>query len=435
MKLLTWLTRNTASFVGFIILIPIAFYYTWVIRFSVDCPQIDDFAVLLTSIALQKATSFSEWCYYLFSFHNEHRIVVTRLVFIVLAFFNEGFVNIKWVILIGNFALMGLLILFLKGFKTTQNATWYFLPVPFLLFQMQFFENTFFAMASVQNLGIWLGAGLTFWVLTSSQQHKSWLDKPFIGGTILATITALTSGNGILVFPIGILIYLQKGDIKKIILWLILTAIACFSYLKGLSTGQESKVIDPLKMAHGAFGYLGAFVGMSTNPILPALLGLILVLIAIVLSISILPFVKGVVQSISERLQLFLVAFFTFLFLTACLISVHRDLAAVMSTPRYKIASALSLITIYLMVINTVLPLAIKRFLGIGSSLITTAFCLLTYQKMTPIIKEDKAILLQSEQLFYLKMKGTTGTPIAFEQEWRRAVQANIWRFSSNVRK
>lgn len=434
MKLLTWLTRNTASLVAFIALIPIAFYYTWVIRFSVDCPQIDDFAVLLITIALQKSTSFGEWCYYLFSFHNEHRIVVTRLIFIVLAFFNEGFVNIKWVILIGNFALMGLLMLFLKGFNTTKNAAWYFLPVPFLLFQMQFFENTFFAMASVQNLGIWLGAGLTFWVLSSPQQPNNWLDKPFIGGAILATITALTSGNGILVFPIGILIYLQKGNIKKTILWLILTAIACLSYLKGLSAGQE-KGIDLLKIAHGAFGYLGAFCGVSTYPLLPVFIGIILVLIAIVLNIHIVPFIKGVVQSVSERFQLFLVAFFAFLLLTACTIAIHRDLAAVMSTPRYKIASALSLITIYLMLTNTIFPLAIKRFVGIGSSLIALVFCLLTYQKMTPIIKEDKAILLQNEQLFYLKMQGDIVTPIAFEQEWQRVVQANIWRFSSNFRK
>lgn len=428
MKLLTWLNRNTTRVTSFIILIPIALYYTWIIRFSVDCPQIDDFAVLLTSVALQKANSFSEWCYYLFSFHNEHRIVVTRLVFIVLALFNEGFVNIKWVILTGNFALIGLVILFFKAFKTTQNVTWYFLPVPFLLFQMQFFENTFFAMASVQNLGIWLGAGLTFWVLSGTQQ-KNWLDKPFIIGAILACITALTSGNGILVFPIGIIIYLLKGDLKKTILWTGLTVIACVSYLKGLSVGQESKGVDLLKIAHGAFGYLGAFCGVSTYPILPALIGFSLVLLAVILNIHILPFVKGAVQSVSARVQLFLVAFFAFLFLTACTIAIHRDLAAVMSTPRYKIASALSLITIYLMLTNTVLPLVFKRFIGTGSSLIAIGFCLLTYLKMTPIVKEDKALLLQSEHIFYQKTQGVQLAPVAFEQEWQRVIQAKIWRF------
>ena len=421
------LKKQLRILIPLLVAVPVIMYYYWIIQYSVNCPQLDDFAVLLISEKLLHCNSISEFSDYLFSFHNEHRIVVTRLFFVGLALLNKGVINLKWAIIVGNLTLMGLLSLYYKSFQKLNISTWYLLPIPFLLFQMQFFENSFFAMASIQNLGIWLWAGLSFWLL-SKEENGEIPVKYFVAGCCAACIAMLTSGNGLFVFPSSVVLLLLVRAKKQLIVWLVISALACWLYMKGLSNQQH---LDLSKVIEGTLGYLGAFAGASTFRLLPALLGGVISIVVLIINSNLIPFVNTPIKPHSKRVQLFLGSFFLFMILTALAISIHRDLASVISTPRYKIGSAITLITVYLMVLNTQIPSTLRMTSGLLGIVFSIAFCMFTYIKMTPIVKEDKQMLLATEQAFYQKTKGVNVPEIAFEKEWLSILKAGVWQFST----
>jgi hypothetical protein len=98
-------------------------------------------------VDIDKAISLKEKIVVWFTPHNEHRIVLTRLVFWLVGATNNGAVDIYKVLLIGNLTLIGLASIFYRAICQMQQSWVYALAISCTLFQMQFFENTFFGMA------------------------------------------------------------------------------------------------------------------------------------------------------------------------------------------------------------------------------------------------------------------------------------------------
>jgi len=98
-----------------LIVAPILIYYYWIKLFGVNCPQLDDFSVLLGLMEISNASTFKEKLQLVFSPHNEHRIIFTKLVFGLVSTTDNGAVDIYKVLLIGNLTLIGLASIFYRA--------------------------------------------------------------------------------------------------------------------------------------------------------------------------------------------------------------------------------------------------------------------------------------------------------------------------------
>ena len=106
-----WSPHNLFSW--FAILLPPTIYFFFVYSYSLNLPFADDFAHLDETIRIIQSTNFSEKLSIIFAPHNEHRVVFTRLAFI-LSYVLFGEIDFRFLTIIGNTALVALFFLFLK---------------------------------------------------------------------------------------------------------------------------------------------------------------------------------------------------------------------------------------------------------------------------------------------------------------------------------
>lgn len=411
-----------------LILLPILLYYTWVCFWGIDCPQLDDFAVLTTMVDLNKAITFKEELEIWFIPHNEHRIVFTRLIFWLVGTTDNGAVDIYKVLLIGNLTLIGLASIFYRAICQMQQSWVYALAISCTLFQMQFFENTFFGMAAVQNIGIYLWLGLSCWNIAQVPQCSKKLLWAFVFG-IFATFT---SGNGMVVFPAGAITLWIAGSKKASIIWTIGGLIVILIYLSGVQ--HQSHNSSPVQIFQGSMGYLGSLIGVSTGKWIPIIAGCIIVMIGIILNLN-LVFAQFIsIQVFSKPVQLFLFAFFIAMIATGCMISMNRDVVLAISTPRYKIGSAVVGCLIILMIANTRISPYNSFLIGLACAIGSSIFCFMTYYKMTPIIRANQIEYLNNIQAFRQKTLGQAHPPILFEKEWLKIWKAGKWNFPESNR-
>lgn len=409
-----------------LILIPILFYYIWVQRYGVNCPQLDDFGVLLNLVEVGNASTYKEKLHLVFSPHNEHRIIFTKLIFGLISLTDNGAIDIYKVLFLGNITLLGVAFIFYRAIIQIKQSWVYALAISGLLFQMQFFENTFFGMASVQNIGIYLWLGLSCWNIAQVPQCSKKLLWAFVFG-IFATFT---SGNGMVVFPAGAITLWIAGSRKASIIWTIGGFIVILIYLSGVQ--HQSHNSSPVQILQGSMGYLGSLTGVSTGKWIPIIAGSIIVMIGIILNLN-LVFAQFIsIQVFSKPVQLFLFAFFIAMIATGCMISMNRDVVLAISTPRYKIGSAVVGCLIILMIANTRISQHFSYLIGLACAVGSSLFCFMTYYKMTPIIKANQLVYLSNIQAFRQKTLGQAHPPILFEKEWYEVWKAGKWDFPEN---
>lgn len=170
--------------------------------YAVNIPKWDDHALRAFLFYFDQEPTLTGKIYQLFRQHNEHRIVYDRLVS-ALDYQLFGTLNYVHLMLVGNLSLAGLLAVFMAVLHRSRlglSGQWviYSLPVAWLLFNLSQWENMFWGMAALQNFSVVLWVLAAFYFLSYTNQWG----LAFVAG-LLAT---LTSGNGLMVWPIGFLI-------------------------------------------------------------------------------------------------------------------------------------------------------------------------------------------------------------------------------------
>ena len=162
-------------------------------------------------------------------------------------------------------------LMFLPGEKDLAKRLAYFVPVAWLLFQLEYWETLDWAMASLQNLWVIVFAlGAICCVLRPAR-------KAYIGAIILYVLAIADSGNGFLLFPVGLIILGARRQLVRAAGWLAVTAvcIAAYSYHYNLMSSQarahRSVVSTLLELrpdyALTFIGNAGAIAGAGGAPI------------------------------------------------------------------------------------------------------------------------------------------------------------------------
>jgi hypothetical protein len=188
---------------GMIVIAAIAplLYCASIMVFSVNVPVGDDYSTLGFLNEFQAADGIGNKLQLLFSFHNEHRIVVTRLIMLLCTKIN-GSLDFRMLNLIGNSALLITLIVIGRMLRLSETPLkWALLFL--IVLQPQPLKLMFYPMAGVQ---AYFGLLFSFLYL-----YYSLKDSIRWHLTLLFYLFAvLTTGSGIFLVIIGIPILLCK---------------------------------------------------------------------------------------------------------------------------------------------------------------------------------------------------------------------------------
>ncbi len=408
--------ERNRKILGVAVAIPVLLWLFIIVRYSVNVPWFDDFDPFPDFLrSWIGAGALDERMKILFQPNNEHRMVMGKLI-TLLYYKLTGTLNITFIHIAGACFTLGSLALIWSAFRKSNLNGWYFLPVPFLLFQFQYHLIFLWAICSMQHQTVVFFVILSMFLLS---RHK------FIGALSAGICATFAMSSGIFVWAAGAVILTLRSNYRQLGIWLVVAIIAVGLYFTGMSAqGNESSFEFFAKNPHlsvlGFFAFLGglfdlfpeqSIVWRSTLPVIMGVLFMIWV--AVWLYVTILPWLRrtfgmavknpGFV-AISNRnnkgeqsLQDFLLGIMIFLLANAFVIGLLRPRFGffVMIVSNYKLYPALFLVVAYLTMISTTRQVwqnRVFRFVTIMGVLIW-GISIVTY---LPGIAERKKYLLSN---------------------------------------
>jgi hypothetical protein len=332
-------------FICILAYIPILLYYVSIFIKSVNIPQWDDYIAILGFANNFLSNSHNKFAL-LFSQHNEHRILFCR-VSTLLLYFLSGKIDFKILTLIGNLSILAFTAVLLSStvFATHKMKPLYFVPVVFILFQPQYYENSLLTMASLSGLPVIFFAFLTLYCLGAGSI------KNFIFSLVAAILTTFTNGNGMFVFLSGLIILYFYKRYKEGAVWILVGLMTVCAYFIGYTRPPlHPSPMGIVNYPTEAIKYFFYFIGSSIpyfvsekfvqNPLLLLSGGILIFLYFIFLSYKIR----------SGKVNIITFAFFAYLFITAFVVTLGRSYfgAHQALSSRYMIYSDLFIIFVYI---------------------------------------------------------------------------------------
>lgn len=380
---------QTLWYASILCLIPFVLVGWTVITYALNLPYWDDFQIQ-DHLLLLKSSSTGQKLVHFFDQHWEHRIIWTRLVFVLFAKIN-GTLNYYGLTLIGVSGLAVTVGILFAVFRWLSYPLLYFVPVPFLIVTLQSYENLIWAMASIQN----------FWVLAFALGAFYGLAQNTLTARLLAlslgVFATFSSGNGALILISGLFVLVYQRQWRFLALWAMTTVLSLIGYfytyqrISFFPSPFRYPIVDWFK---AFFVFLGAFANPSPNASmgllsaeatlwLTAVLGVVVVVVAVVFLLSVLRLFLAIR---ADRLSSFFLGCFLFLLATAAITVYSRVGFAgpgYLLQSRYKVYSALALSIVYLYSLRQwrtkpFLPRYVigVLFISVGQSLLSNYLCL-----------------------------------------------------------
>ena len=365
------------------VVLPILIYFGVVNAFAVNVFFADDFHLLKTIVWSQEANTFTEKFKLFFQQHNEHRIIFPRLLAYT-DYLIEGQINWRTLIFFGNMAWVSILFFLWKIFRSSQINPWYFVPIPFVFLQAQYYDNLTWTLSILQQSFIVFWAFLLIYLL--SRQHFNW-------ALLVGVVATFTHGNGLFLFLVAfVLLFLQKK--WQILGWWIFTfVVLLFIYFADYRNGQNSNVgqslANPIQLMSGFFAFWGSGMAVFfSSPLASVGFGILLFCL---ISCFVVSTCKPIIKSFfnknrpsNYRLEiptsaLQIIGIYLFISITAALVSLSRSWGGLQNIlmPRYEHYSPLVVCLGYLIALN--LGSVYKKIIAIAFSAFAILFWGMSY--------------------------------------------------------
>jgi hypothetical protein len=360
----------------------IAIFYIVCTKYAYNFFYQDDYHLLrFVTVVENPNVSFQEKLGTLWGQHNEHRIIFPRLITLIDYYF-QG--HIDWAVLniVSALYYLGIFFFFFKIIQKIGLNNWYVLPVALLTFQPASYENYYWTISILQQVGNVFWAFFLFYSLVYFKPSKFWISL------ILIFILTFTHGNGLFAFGVGgILLFLQKRY-KDLAWWGVFMVAIAFVYFYGYYTAQNSNISGSLNNPARLIGCFGGFWGIFFKDILngtklaiAAGLSVFLVLLLINLR-TIIAYFSPKFESNTEQYfpqkSLFLLSCFLYLSITASLVALSRSWSSVDAAfqNRYLHNSVIALILLYVTFLcyQSKITQRITLFIGIVFSVVYYIF-------------------------------------------------------------
>jgi|GEM_PF-571981 len=322
-----------------IAVLPLGIFFWFFFRYSVNIPHWDDYdAILGPLMTFSELGNAKEKIALIFAQHNEHRVAFDRVI-ALLTFYLNGSIDFRLLMFIGNMGLVGLLLVLYKSSRVVEDRFLYFIPVIYLLFQPQYWENIYWGMAAIANFYVLFFAFLSLYLVTKQSQ------KSFILATAFAILATFTSGGGMVVFFVGLTILIYQKRFKNFLTWLAVMSLTLFSYFHGyVKPAHHPSIFNAIvKQPSNTLDYFFSFMGSSL--FLPHQAGLLPLAALIYLT----------KRKYYEK-NLAIYSFLVFLLITAGAVALTRSGFGVEQaySSRYMIISILFFILLYISLIETI---------------------------------------------------------------------------------
>lgn len=301
-------------------------YLTVIYFFALTIPVLDDYpAILLTATHIELSHHLSDIAKILFSQHNEHRIVTTRLlVWLQYCIFQA--INFKALILFNN-----LVKVFLFGLITyllPRLQAWQYLVLTLFFFQLSDYEAAYWAMGGASAFFVLIFALATIACLQKSAQLTY-----FVVSIFFSILAIFSNGNGLIVLPIGLLMLFEQRQYKHLLAYLMCSIVLMCLFF------YHYQYLDSYQLNWHVFIYfftsLGNIAGVPIVSTILGLVGIILLrmllkrksdsrrhalfyyLLFIIGSIVLQTISRsqfGVLQALSSRYKIYSIIFFTILY-------------------------------------------------------------------------------------------------------------------------
>lgn len=396
---------NKSIIPAIVLAVPVLLWVAVICYYSINLPWYDDFDPFPDFLHKWITSgSLLERLQLLFQPNNEHRMVIGKLV-TVIYYKITGQLNFTFLHLAGACFTLGTLALFWSAFKKTRLNAWYFLPVPFLLFQLQYHLIFLWAICGLQHQPVVFFVCLSMFLLAG---------KRFTGAALAGVCATFAMSSGIFVWPAGVMILLVRSEYKRLAVWIAIAVVAVGLYFYGMSAqGNESSFAFFVKNPHlsvlGFFAFLGglfdffpekSIVVRSALPVLMSFLVMIWVTIWLFRQVSpwlartfgraANPFPGNRSDQGVKQLESFLLGILTFLLVEALVIGLLRPRFGffVMIVSNYKIYPALFLIVAYLSLVTSVSRERTRTRVWQAASAVAGLIWLISIFTYLPVIAE-----------------------------------------------
>ncbi|MVM30097.1 hypothetical protein GO755_08635 [Spirosoma sp. HMF4905] len=365
-------------------LIPVfLFWYVWA-SYAVNVPKWDDHVLRAFLFYLDEETSASGKIYQLFKQHNEHRIVYDRII-TWLDFHLFGKFSYLHLMIVGNLSLIGLIAIFglsLGQSTIQQTSKWkprksfrlvdcllYLPPVAFLLLNLSQWENMFWGMASLQNFTVILWVFWAIYLLAFTQK---------IGAALLVAVAAtLTSGNGLLVWPVGFAVLLlqtllqPRSNRKPLIFWTLGAIISIPLYFLHYEKppGNPPSRGSFIELIGGGLAFFGSTAeALPIRPVIGSCMVVGGLSLLVVLGICLYILKKWISHKTLSPFDYFFLGTASFLVGTGVIVAWTRTGFGIntLITSRYKLYSLLLMALLYTYIVGEIQTSAKKWILSLG---------------------------------------------------------------------
>lgn len=238
--------RRLTNILGFFIFCAANMLFAFfVIDFSLNIPFYDDFDSIGTFILSGNNEFFSRLSH-VFGQYAEHRIGYTRLISLIYfsLFGKLNFMHLIWIGLTGLVGIQALIYSIIQKYRYAFIAQ---SVVSLILLNFQYWENMMSAMTALQNISSpFFSLAALYFLSKGTLKWNRLIAYIFVG------LTVFTSGNGVLLLPIGLIyILLSKEGNRQLFLWLSFSTVLLFVYFLNYQTppvvfGGRSNMIDVL---------------------------------------------------------------------------------------------------------------------------------------------------------------------------------------------
>ncbi|GGN07626.1 hypothetical protein GCM10010967_48950 [Dyadobacter beijingensis] len=246
--------REKSGLAWLLCLIPVLIYI-WVfkvIALNVNYVAFDDILILGIIPEFSQADLAGKWKL-LTTLFPEHRLVFSRSIILLLHKI-FGTVDLVWPMVIANICWALCAVVFYRAFRRLRVSAWYFLPVMWLWFNIQSFENIFWGVSSLCNFGVIL-------FVLCALYFAAYRPEKLIISLLFAIAATFSYGNGLMVFPVTGLIFLLGGYRKQFLITLgTALTVAVIYFIDFTPITQSLDLSNPQQVKEGFFGFFG-FIG------------------------------------------------------------------------------------------------------------------------------------------------------------------------------
>ena len=220
-------------------------------RNIINIPVGDDVYVMDMFNQLKESSTAWEKFGILFSQHNEHRLVVTRIL-ALLQYCISGYIDLRWWIILGNLSLVVIVILY---YQHIGERKWWILPVAFVLICPC--SNTLIAMQNSNLFSALFAVATIHFSLKSSSLKTGFL--PFL----CSGLSIFSNSGGFALLAVISVVYFYRKQYRLLAVWLIwgvLLIVGYYWHYENIYRHPTSQLIfEQLpKAAEFFFAFLGS---------------------------------------------------------------------------------------------------------------------------------------------------------------------------------